>query len=58
MLKEELHISRVQKTVHAPETVVVRRESVSVERIDPSGDPQADHNLTASENNSATRQQP
>jgi stress response protein YsnF len=35
MLKEELHISRVQKTVHEPQTVVLRRENVTVERVDP-----------------------
>ena len=38
MLKEELHISRVQKTVHEPQTVVLRNESVTVERVDPAAE--------------------
>jgi uncharacterized protein (TIGR02271 family) len=36
MLKEELHISRVQKTVHEPQDVVLRNETVTVERAEPS----------------------
>jgi uncharacterized protein (TIGR02271 family) len=35
MLKEELHVWRVQKTVHAPQHVTLRSEEVTVERIDP-----------------------
>jgi len=38
MLKEELHISRVQKTVREPQSVVLRSESVSVERVEPESD--------------------
>jgi len=36
ILKEELHISRVQRTVHEPQTVVLRSESVRAERVGPS----------------------
>jgi len=35
MLKEEVHVRRVRKTVHSPQTVVLRDEEVSVERIEP-----------------------
>jgi len=38
MLKEELHISRIQKTVHEPQTVVLRTENVTVERVEPNTD--------------------
>lgn len=34
-LKEELHIRRIQQTVHAPQTVTVRSEEVTLERIKP-----------------------
>jgi uncharacterized protein (TIGR02271 family) len=35
MLKEELHISRIQKTVHEPQRVILRSEEVTVERVEP-----------------------
>jgi len=35
MLKEELHVSRVQRTAHEPQTVVLRSEEVTVERVGP-----------------------
>ena len=35
LLKEELHITKRQTTVHAPQTVTLRCETVQVERIDP-----------------------
>lgn len=38
MLKEELHISRVQKTVHEPQKVALRSESVTVERVEHSAE--------------------
>jgi len=41
MLKEELHISRVQKTVHEPQTVVLRSEDVTIERVEPAVEQQA-----------------
>jgi uncharacterized protein (TIGR02271 family) len=34
MLKEELRIRRVDRTVHAPQTVTLRREEVTVERVE------------------------
>lgn len=37
MLKEELHITRRQTTVHEPQTVKLRSEEVVVEPIDPAG---------------------
>jgi uncharacterized protein (TIGR02271 family) len=44
MLKEELHISRVRKTVREPQDVVLRSESVTVERIEPEpGQPSEPH---------------
>lgn len=36
MLREEVHVSRIQKTVIEPQTVVLRSEQVAVERIEPS----------------------
>lgn len=33
MVKEELHITKHQKTVHRPERVIVRSEEVTVERL-------------------------
>ena len=38
MLREELHIRRVQHTVHDPQTVVLRSESVTVERVEPAAE--------------------
>jgi len=45
MLKEELHISRVQRTVHEPQTVVLRSESIRAERVEPSGETPAEGTL-------------
>jgi len=41
MLKEELHIRRVQNTIHAPQTVVLRSESATVTRVEPAAEPNA-----------------
>jgi len=41
MFKEELHIRRIQKTVHEPQTVVLRSEDVTVEHVSPDGVPEA-----------------
>lgn len=38
MLKEELHVWRVQRTVHEPQRVTLRKEEVTVERIAPGPD--------------------
>lgn len=38
LLKEELHVRRVRKEFRAPQQVVLRRERVSVDRIDERGD--------------------
>ena len=35
VLKEELHISRIRTVKHSPETVTLRSEEVTVERIEP-----------------------
>jgi stress response protein YsnF len=35
MLKEELHIRRIQKTVQEPQHIMLRSEEVTVERIEP-----------------------
>lgn len=35
MLKEELHIRRVQKTVREPQTVTLRTEEATVDRVEP-----------------------
>jgi uncharacterized protein (TIGR02271 family) len=48
MLKEELHIHRVQRTVHAPQTVTVRREEVTVEQVG-SAPEQANDNVSRDE---------
>lgn len=45
MLKEELHVSRVRNIVHEPQTVVLRSENVTMERIEPSA--AADENDTS-----------
>jgi stress response protein YsnF len=34
MLREELHIRKVTKTVHKPQTVVLRREEAVIEQLD------------------------
>jgi uncharacterized protein (TIGR02271 family) len=41
MLKEELHISRVQRTVREPQKVMLRSEHVTVERVEPASDNEA-----------------
>ena len=43
VLKEELHISRAQRTVHAPQNVVLRSEDVSVERVPPDSNLETEH---------------
>jgi uncharacterized protein (TIGR02271 family) len=40
MLKEELRISRIQKTVREPQTVVWRSEEVTVDRVEPPSETQ------------------
>lgn len=35
VLREEVHVRRVRRTVHEPQTVVLRDEEVTVERIEP-----------------------
>jgi len=35
VLKEEVHVRRVRRTVHSPQTVILRGEEVSVERVEP-----------------------
>jgi len=42
MLKEELHISRVQKSYRAPQTVVLRSENVTVERVEANSEREAE----------------
>jgi len=42
MLKEELRISRVQRTAHEPQKVVLRSEEVNVERVSPDSISQRD----------------
>lgn len=41
LLKEELHVRRTRKEFRAPQRAVLRRERVSVDRIDESGTPAA-----------------
>lgn len=41
LLKEELHVRRTRKEFRAPQRAVLRRERVSVERIDEDGTPAA-----------------
>ena len=38
LLKEEIRIHRVRKEFHAPQTIELRREHVSVRRVDEAGD--------------------
>ena len=42
LLKEELRIHRARKEFHAPQAIELRRERVSVQRIDQDGAPAAD----------------
>lgn len=53
-LKEELRITRQRREVHAPQTVTLKSEQVTVERFDESGDPSPPDILP----NSASRLQP